>query len=49
MKKSTINFIEQKAIGYTRHGGSLWALCAATAIRLPSWFTISIVKEMSDK
>lgn len=49
MKKSMINFIETKAIGYTRHGGSLWALCAATAIRLPSWFTVSNVKEMSDK
>lgn len=49
MKKSMINFIEKKAVGYTRHGGSLWALCAATAIRLPSWFTVPNVKEMSDK
>ena len=49
MKKSMINFIENKAIGYTRHGGSLWALCADVAVRLPSWFAVSTVKEMSDK
>ena len=49
MKKSMINFIETKSIGYTRHDGSLWALCAAVAVRLPSWFTVSNVKEMSDK
>lgn len=49
MKKSMINFIETKAVGYTRHDGSLWALCPATAIRLPSWFAVSTVKEMSDK
>ena len=49
MKKSMINFIEQKAIGYIRYGGSLWALCAAVAVRMPSWFLVSTVKEMSDK
>ena len=49
MKKSTINFIEKKAYAYTSYGGSFWVLCNAVAIRLPSWFTISNEKEISDK
>lgn len=49
MKKSTIKFIEEKAVGICQHDGSTWALCAAIAIRLPSWFQPPNVTKLNDK